>query len=179
MTASQHVLFPWLTFSSSDVLSLDPQLLQIVFDSPAEWDVTGHTLRRAHTVLHCDVGYLTFKPESGRGGQRTGSVSSCSKQETHTAASSSPCSMAGAPTEPQRQPAGPLHSSGLLLQRNPGRPQITSASQTNRNAPRPGRVKQATQRLLCLDLPSPSPYAWRTWPVQGDPFHHSPQRLVF
>lgn len=51
-----------LTLISCDVLSVDPQILQIVIDSPAKWDAIGHLLWDVHVVLHHGVGHLPFRP---------------------------------------------------------------------------------------------------------------------
>lgn len=55
-----------LTFISRDVLSVDPQLLQIVLDSPAKRDTVGSVLWEVHVVLHYDVGHLPFRPAIGQ-----------------------------------------------------------------------------------------------------------------
>ena len=55
-----------LTCISCDVLSMDPQLLQIVLDSPAKWDTIGRLLWKVYVVLHHDVRHLSFRPATGQ-----------------------------------------------------------------------------------------------------------------
>lgn len=55
-----------LTCIFCDVLSMDPQLLQIVLDSPAKWDTIGRLLWKVYVVLHHDVRHLSFRPATGQ-----------------------------------------------------------------------------------------------------------------
>lgn len=61
---SSALRWPWgtLTLRVCDILSLHPELLQVVPDPPAERDSIVGILEQVHVALHQDEGHLTVGP---------------------------------------------------------------------------------------------------------------------